>query len=232
MTVLLYHGFSAGPSPRRDDPHSLFVSVSRFRRQLEMITRRASGLSLDAWLAGAARGVLVTVDDGYRSVLERAVPVARDAGVPLTLFVPPAIIGRDAPPEPILTADELRAAVVEGVSLGVHGLDHTPMAGMTESELRRNTAEAREMLADVTGVAARAFSYPNGSFDERAERAVEAAGFDAAFSVDRTDGTQWSIPRVGIYGRDTIPVSALKLALAHRRLRPVLSVARRLRPAP
>ena len=39
----------------------------------------------------------ITFDDGYRSVLELALPILEELGVPATLFVPTDYIGSERP---------------------------------------------------------------------------------------------------------------------------------------
>jgi peptidoglycan/xylan/chitin deacetylase (PgdA/CDA1 family) len=231
MTVLLYHGFDVAPRSAVDDPHSLFTTVAALDAHLDLLDRaRFRPVDLAGWLAGKRRRrYLVTFDDAYRSVLDLAAPVLRRRGVPGVVFAPPGLAGRDAPPEAILDADGLRELAAYGIDLGVHGFDHVPLAGLEPDELERQTSAARTALADATGVVARAFAYPNGSFDDAARAAVAAAGFEVGFSVDRAEGP-YAVPRVGVYGRDGRVTVALKIVLGAPTLRPALALARRLRP--
>lgn len=230
-TVVMYHGISPVPRMPADDPHSLFVTTEAFERQLRLLGPERA-VDLSAWLGGVpSRSYLVTFDDAYRSVLDIGAPILARLGVPAVVFVPPGLVGRKGAPEDILDSDGLRALSSAGIELGVHGMDHHRLAGMTDAELRRQTADAAVALADVTGVRPRAFSYPNGSFDDRARAAVEAAGFEVAFSVDRDEG-RFATARVGIYGRDSLAMVRTKLLLDRPRLRRVASRLRALRPSP
>jgi peptidoglycan/xylan/chitin deacetylase (PgdA/CDA1 family) len=83
--------------------------------------------------------------------------------------------------------------------------------------LIRQTQEARKRVAEVTGSLPRAFAYPYGDFDEPAQRAVEAAGFQVAFSVFR-DAGRYAISRVDINARDDVRSFRLKLLPGYRRL--------------
>lgn len=79
VPVLAYHGI--------DDPE-------QFREQIDYLARVRKPMTLDRVIDGAAgrralpeRAVLVTFDDGERSVLERGAPILRERGVPAVAFV-------------------------------------------------------------------------------------------------------------------------------------------------
>jgi peptidoglycan/xylan/chitin deacetylase (PgdA/CDA1 family) len=81
------------------------VRTSTFRWQLEYL--RSHGyqvIPLRAWIAlrrhvgppPPARSVVITVDDGHRSVVTEMLPVVREFGVPITLFIYPSAISNAA----------------------------------------------------------------------------------------------------------------------------------------
>ncbi len=224
--VLMYHGF--GSRTPDQDPHNLFVPLEEFDWQLEYLARRLVPIDLATYVAGwhlrrwPRRSVLVTMDDGYRSTLEGAARLAR-YGIPAVVFVPPGILGQttswmpEMPGERILSADELREIGALGIELGVHGMDHRTLTGLDPAELRRQVAESRTALADVTGSLPTAFAYPEGEFDAAAVDAVRAAGYTLAFSVG-TDGGRFAIPRMDVNGRDTHRTFAIKTAGSLERL--------------
>jgi peptidoglycan/xylan/chitin deacetylase (PgdA/CDA1 family) len=223
--ALLYHGFAHRPPVH--DPHALLVTAGAFRAQLRaLIDGGWRPLDLDGYLAARrhrrlTREFLVTIDDGYRSVADLALPILTELRVPAILFVPPAKVGgtsdwmREMPDEPLLDADGLRDVSTAGIELGVHGLDHRDLVSASDDELRRQVVDAREILADVTGVRARAFAYPWGAWDERARRAVEAAGYEVGFAVDRHGGDA-AVARVPVTGVDSLGIFRLKLLPGYR----------------
>lgn len=237
----MYHGFSDGP--RADDPYHLVVSRQNLQAQLEMLRRlKWEPLDLDRYLraldAGGQRerSFLVTIDDALASVAEHGAPVLARAGVPSILFTPPGLLGgttswlEEQPDEPILSPQALRALHEDGMGMGVHGWDHADLAGMDDATLRRNTVEAREAVADVTGTLPRAFAYPFGSWDRRALEAVVRAGYDVAFSVYE-DGGRHAISRADVKPGDSLTAVRLKLVPHYRvlwRAAGVVKPARRL----
>lgn len=209
-------------------------------------------VGLDAYLAAIGRrqrptrSVLVTIDDGYRSTLEVAAPLLARYGVPAVLFLPPARLGGSSewmpemPSEPLMDESEARAIQDHGVELGVHGLDHTLLPGLPPDELRQQVSDARRQLADITGRVPRAFAYPEGAFDGAAVRAVQEAGYDAAFSVHATGFGRFTIPRRPVTTRDSATTFVVKLlpgfnaawnaTARHRWVRRVAAAVARQRP--
>ncbi|MDI2130214.1 polysaccharide deacetylase family protein [Yinghuangia seranimata] len=89
LAVLGYHGV--------DDPEG-------FARQVDRLLRIARPVSLDEVEHAVAlrrplpgRAVLVTFDDGERSVYEHGLPVLRERGVPAVAFVIPSLVDTETP---------------------------------------------------------------------------------------------------------------------------------------
>jgi peptidoglycan/xylan/chitin deacetylase (PgdA/CDA1 family) len=213
----MYHGF--GTRPAEADPFNLFVPVEDFERHLQLIKRYLKPLDLAQFIAHLPtrkwprRSVLVTMDDGYRSVLTEAAPRLRAAGIPAVAFVCPGRFGgesswmEETSDEPLLTAEEVAQLPEFGFDVGVHSMDHTRMPGISPEELRRQVGDARDALAEVMGERSRAFAYPEGLWDPAAVEAVRHAGYETAFSVDDCSDDEGSdrftVTRTAINTRDS-----------------------------
>lgn len=220
--VLAYHAFGARTAEQ--DPHNLFVDTEDLEQQLEAVTRWLRPIDLDAYLAGLdaggswrGRSTLVTIDDGYRSTLEIAAPRLARAGIPSVLFVCPDRLGTTSAwmpsmaDEPLIDADDLRELGEHGMEIGVHGMDHTLLPGLSPAELHREVVTARDDLADLVGYRPRVFAYPEGRWDQAAADAVAAAGYAAGFAVEHGAAHRWAITRRPVTGRDRLLTFALKL---------------------
>ncbi|HEY7661157.1 MAG TPA: polysaccharide deacetylase family protein [Actinomycetota bacterium] len=89
LAVLAYHGV--------DDP-------GRFEQHLDRVRQGAAAVSLDDVLAAFSggrslpdRAVLITFDDGHRSVLELAMPLLMERGMPAVAFVVAGVVDSDRP---------------------------------------------------------------------------------------------------------------------------------------
>jgi peptidoglycan/xylan/chitin deacetylase (PgdA/CDA1 family) len=225
--ALMYHGFAK--ARRAHDRENLLVPEAALRAQLDLLlSRRFAALDLDGFLAALdgrvppGRSFLLTADDGYRSFGEIAAPLLAAARVPSLLFVPPALLGGTSSwvpgleDEPLLAPDALRDLAGMGVEVGVHGLDHRSLVGLSDRELARQTRDARALVADLTGTVPRAFAFPFGAWDRRACLAVADAGFEVAFSVF-DDAGRYAISRVDVNATDNLQSFRLKLTPGYRR---------------
>jgi peptidoglycan/xylan/chitin deacetylase (PgdA/CDA1 family) len=100
LPVLTYHRIDEPERSPELYPGLIGATPEEFDEQMRFLSSRYRPLSLEELLAirrGEAalppRAVMVTFDDGYRSVAEHAWPIMRRHGVPLTLFVPTAYPG-------------------------------------------------------------------------------------------------------------------------------------------
>jgi peptidoglycan/xylan/chitin deacetylase (PgdA/CDA1 family) len=83
--------------------------------------------------------------------------------------------------------EELRALAREGVEIGSHTRDHRILSRLPDELLMEDVAESQRVIAAQLGAPARLFAYPNGyaeDLDDRAVRAVGAAGFTHGFTME------------------------------------------------
>lgn len=96
----------------------------------------------------------------------------------------------------------IAAAVRSGLQLGVHSATHRSLPALDHPDLRREILESREVIERHTGVIPELFAYPYGLWNDRVRQALRAAGYRAAFALerDRDSATAdlWSLPRVSI----------------------------------
>lgn len=95
VAVLCYHGVRGDDvAPGGLAFEELHVPESRFAAHADALRRLCEPISLDRWRAALAggpplppRAVLVTFDDGYRSVATRALPILERYEIPAAVFV-------------------------------------------------------------------------------------------------------------------------------------------------
>lgn len=161
---------------------------------------------LAAGESSPARSLVLTFDDGYRSVYEHALPLLRELGWTATVFVttgdgrgerPPSLTGRT-----MLSWRELAELARSGFTIGAHTRTHPDLTTLTTEALRVEMEGSQAILEDRLGVPVRTFAYPFGSHNARVrDQASEL--FDCACSVRlarvsrRSD--RFALPRVEMY---------------------------------
>lgn len=168
------------------------------------------------------KAVVLMVDDAYSSFKSGAMPILRQYGYPVTLFVNTGKVGtKDS-----LDWSELRQLVKEGVEIGNHTATHRSLAVQLPQEspstyrqrLRTDLDRAQQVLTRELGIAPQLFAYPYGEYSQMTQKFVEDYGFLAAFAqhsgvVGRTDPL-FALPRSPLAGRfGTLDQMQQKLAL-------------------
>jgi len=101
--------------------------------------------------------------------------------------------------------NSLVRAARNGISLGVHSATHRTLTQLSDAELVGELVTSREVLAENTGTMPEFFAHPYGLWDERVRRAVRAAAYRGACTLDYglvvSGADPWSLPRVNIPSR-------------------------------
>jgi peptidoglycan/xylan/chitin deacetylase (PgdA/CDA1 family) len=196
LAVLGFHKVGAPPPGGWDTwfyvPEATFVGYLTYLREHGWAV-----ISVKSLLRGLAepgslppRSVLVTFDDGYRSLLQVAVPHLLRFGYPAAFFVPTDFIGGsnlfDAgvePEEAICDWADLRELTRLGISVESHGAAHRPFSTLTPPEQRGELEKSKAVLEGGLGEAVELFSYPYGDAGPDADatrRALTESGYKAA----------------------------------------------------
>jgi peptidoglycan/xylan/chitin deacetylase (PgdA/CDA1 family) len=132
------------------------------------------------------RAALITFDDGYRSVLEVALPWLERFGYPAVIFVPTDFVGHtnlfdldNEPEEPLCDWDDLRELVRRRVVVESHGASHRTFSELTPSERATELEQSKAALEAELDRPVQLFSYPYGD-DAGAASQVREAGYRAA----------------------------------------------------
>jgi peptidoglycan/xylan/chitin deacetylase (PgdA/CDA1 family) len=232
LRVLMYHKVNDRP----ENPIS--VPIGLFDEQMAVVGELGyEVVSLEAVLDHVAGlrplppgAVLITFDDGYRDILENALPVLRRHGYPAVIFVPIGYLddARPLPHEEHLAAqglvnrtlnwDELPELEAGGIRVESHGISHRPLADLDVDEAAREITLSKLRLEERLGRPVRAFAYVKGS--EAHYRPVhlsllKQAGYEIAFtSVSGGNRAQMEPLRLHRYNIEPYAHRTFELVLA------------------
>lgn len=229
--VLCYHGIS--------ETWSGAVTPHALGRQLRFVLDhgyRPASFTEAVLNPQAHKTVVVTFDDGYRSVFEDAFPILQSLGVRGTVFVPTGFVGaavavwpgtdcwlgstheRELTP---ITWDQLGVLREAGWEIGSHTATHPHLLSVGDEQLAEELAGSRSVIEHELGGRCRSLAYPYGEADARVERAAAAAGFEAACTLTDSfaDASPLAWPRVGIFRHDGPLRFRVKVSPAATRLR-------------
>jgi peptidoglycan/xylan/chitin deacetylase (PgdA/CDA1 family) len=219
VRALTYHRF--GVAVR--DPFC--VAPKAFELQMRELARRKLAISLDqltAFLAGEIElprnAVLVTVDDGFRSLRTHALPILREFAIPAVAFVSTGLIRStdqdktDRPaPEEYLSWSDLEYLAGQGVSIQSHGITHRSLARLPLQDARLELVGSKQLLEQRLHVIVSTFAYPYGTradFNSAVARLSGEAGYRFAFTSQhgaiRRHGELHTLPRTKVESGETL----------------------------
>jgi peptidoglycan/xylan/chitin deacetylase (PgdA/CDA1 family) len=218
VPILLYHHLAAPPAA---DPHSgLYVDPGRFAAQVRAL--HAAGFHAvtlaqvhRAWHGGPAlprRPVVLTFDDGYaeQDTVARRLLARRHWPAVMNLQ-----LDRVGVPGGLSRA-AVRRMVAAGWEVDDHSATHPRLTQVGAARLRAEVAGSRARMRRELGIASDFFCYPYGRFDARVRRAVQAAGFLGATTIQpgraTPSGNPYMLPRI-IVRRDWTPARLVREAL-------------------
>jgi peptidoglycan/xylan/chitin deacetylase (PgdA/CDA1 family) len=212
VPVLMYHSLDERGSV-------LSTAPENFRRQMDALRSRGFrglglGELLDAWDRGAAlppRPVVLTFDDGFRSVLDQAAPILAGLGFGATIFAVASHCGGQndwpsqpagIPTQPLLSGPDLRDLAAQGFEIGAHGATHAPLDSLGPATIEEEVGGSKRRLEDIVGQPVTLFAYPYG-LGGPAARAAARTHYRAACSTDLRvaragDDRHW-IGRIDMY---------------------------------
>jgi peptidoglycan/xylan/chitin deacetylase (PgdA/CDA1 family) len=187
VRAITYHRF--GDSVR--DPFC--VSRDVLDEQMRWLAERGLAVSLEDVMAfvrgerGLKDGsVLVTMDDGYRSVLSEALPVFRKYDIPAVAYVTTSRIGTQSADEPeaFMTWKELAELSAAGITVGSHAHTHRSLGKMPVDEAREEARRSRDLLEQNLDREVRSFAYPFGMMPDQSDdtaRVLADSGYTSVF---------------------------------------------------
>jgi peptidoglycan/xylan/chitin deacetylase (PgdA/CDA1 family) len=212
VPILTYHSLDISGSPISTPPET-------FRRQMYALRDWGFqgihlGRLLDAWEGTTdfpPRPVVLTFDDGFKSVRECAAPVLAELGFQATIFVVAGYCGgkndwRDQPAHiprlPLLDWVDIREMARAGLEVGSHGVTHSASARLGKRELLREVAGSKQMIEDHLGQPVTVFAYPYGQATQ-IQRDVVKAHYRAACCTElrlvKRQADHYWLPRVDMY---------------------------------
>lgn len=216
VPILMYHVVAAPPAGA---PYpALYVPQREFASQMRWLAAHGyHAVTLDQVMAGWRGGrslppnpVVVTFDDGYRSIYRNAFPVLRALGWR-------AVLNLEIHNEGVswgLSPVRVRALIRAGWEVDSHTFTHPDLTSSSAAQLSREVGGSRRDLQRRYGIPVNFFCYPAGRYDARVIAAVRAAGYMGALTTRyglAGPDDPYELARVRVNGGDGAAGLAAKL---------------------
>ena len=214
VAVLGYHEFS-----ETEPETEMRIRTSKFRQQLETI--RELGLPVIpmsdfiAWKNGEktipAKSVVITIDDGWKSVYTDAYPILKEFGYPFTIYLYQNYIDGGSK---ALSTKMVQEMLKHGATIGCHSATH-PYPQTVKKYISRGEKEDDQFLDVEMGDSKRfleqkfkktvtTYAYPGGFFTDEMLRKADQLGYSHLFTVQpgkvKRDSPNNILPRYIILG--------------------------------
>ncbi len=216
VAVLGYHEFVKGKAGNQ-----MQLNIDRFRDQMQALKdAKVSVIPLKdflAWRRGEKDipdpAVVITMDDGWKSVYNLALPVLKEFGYPFTVFLYKRFVNGGSKS---MSTSEIKELMAAGGEIGSHSVSHPYKAKIDsmfrkapadgEAFLRMEMKDSRQFFEDLLAVKVTTYAYPGGYHSEREQEIGREAGYEAMFTVNPAkvtwDTPSAAIPRYIVIGTD------------------------------
>lgn len=191
VSVLGYHNFSKTKSCTE-----MRMSTADFCRQMQFIKDSdicvISMQDFLEWRFGTRclpeRCVLITIDDGWKSVYTDAYPVLKAYGYPFTLYLYTRYINVQGDS---MTTAQIKEMLANGATIGSHSTNHLYPSKWKRykqdspeyaAQLQKELQASREKLISMFGNCS-TYCYPGGYNTAPMHKTLAEAGYQAAFTV-------------------------------------------------
>lgn len=217
IPILCYHQFSPGAKAH----NQLAVAAQVFEEQLAYLARNGYQViplaELDAILSRKLpipeKTVVLTIDDGYRSIYTIAYPLLKKYNVPATVFLYTDFVGGNA----ALSWRQLQEMRDSGlIDVQSHTRTHASLAATNndadqsryKARVRDEIQQAEKMLERHLGKTPRYLSYPYGDSSDYAVGLLRKSGYALAMTVERGANPSFADPyllrRTMVYNNHTL----------------------------
>ncbi|MCC7494124.1 MAG: polysaccharide deacetylase family protein [Fimbriimonadaceae bacterium] len=193
VPVIMYHDVVQPPKGVWFD-----ITVAEFEADLAKIEQAgATPISLRQWwrylTAGEAlpkKPVLLTFDDGYRSVYDLIYPRLQARRWPAVFFIVTSTVGRRTQRDH-LTWDQMREMHATGLfEFQIHTVSHPYLTRIPAKDMQREILDCRDTLEAELGVPAQFICYPIGDRDAEVIATCKNAGLVAGFTMEAGGSAQ------------------------------------------
>jgi peptidoglycan/xylan/chitin deacetylase (PgdA/CDA1 family) len=199
VPILCYHRFG-----KRNG--RMEVTPAMFRQQMAFLKKNNYRViplkDIVGFLKGEKqlpkRAVVLTIDDGHRSIYKEAFPVLKEYGYPATVFVYSDYINNGG-----LKTKELVAMKKSGlINIQPHSKSHSNLtvrqAGESRSQyqqrVRQEIALPNEKLVNYLGEKPRYYAYPFGDSNDLVIKELQANGLQLGLTVQRQSNAAFTYP--------------------------------------
>jgi peptidoglycan/xylan/chitin deacetylase (PgdA/CDA1 family) len=215
VPVLSYHDFSHAVSNKMTVTKAAFEEQMKFLKEngYRVITMDQLFGFLEFSIQIPRKSVVITIDDGWRSTYDIALPVLKEYGYPATLFIyTDLIVGSDK----TLSWELVKELSDNGIDIQCHSKTHRHLTAMDSEDsfrkyfedMEKEITESVSLIKKKLNRDVKYFAYPYGETSHLFIELLKKHGFRGAFTVKRGSNpfftSTFRVSRSMIYGEYTL----------------------------
>jgi len=215
VPILTYHKFCIGESP---DAYT--INIKDFEEQMAYLEDNGYRVISISQLLECIENnffpekpVVITIDDGFKSVYNLAFPVLKKYQYPAILYLYTDFIA-NGPHQ--LSWEEIKEMIDHGMEIGSHTLSHCNLLNMKQNEshmeylkrIEKEISLSKSILERNTSSTIESFAYPYGVYSQQIRMLAKQSGYRALLNVNSMNNSipidQYSLNRQIIPGNFSI----------------------------
>jgi len=184
IPILMYHEIGSPSGPWK----KLYVEPDIFAQQLDWL--KANGYTTillkdiyDHWLTQKPlpeKPIVITFDDGYRSVYETVLPLLLARDMKATFFLYPSKFNTPQG----LTTNMVSSLAENGMEIGSHTFSHVDLTKLTKNKLKQELIDSKLSLEKIiTQKPVDFICYPAGRFNNEVIIEAKKSGYKGAVTT-------------------------------------------------
>lgn len=211
VPVLCYHKFSPRVSTNKID-----VSAETFDRQMAYLKSNGYTVITIQQLYDfigyrqrlPQKSVLITIDDGWKTVKTIAYPILKKYGFSAVLFIYTELM-KNKPSSVALSWDDVNEMAESGViEIESHTVSHSDLTKIGDEKLVRELRESQRIIKAKIGRSPQFLAYPYGNFNDKVVDVMKELGYKAGFTVIRGSNAffynNYSLSRSMVYNSEKL----------------------------
>lgn len=182
VPVLMYHEVSSAGNS------DLYLSPADFQSELDWLVENGwHGITLAQLYAHwyeneplPEKPIVLTFDDGYRTMYTTVMPRLLEAGFTGTFFVIPAARWSDWSVDESMMTEMVNC----GMELGSHTYSHVELDTLTRGEIADELTSSRSIIQQLTGQEVVSVCYPSGAYNEAVLEEAALAGYSIGVTTE------------------------------------------------
>mgnify|MGYP001591208065 CR=1 FL=1 len=206
LTVLCYHSISSDNTIVDVTPKSFKDQINYLSKFYEFISADQAQKYLNGEIKLKKPSILLTIDDGYKDVLDNLCPYLIKKNIPAIFFVlsNSELVNRRELQnnKDLLGIKDVRKILEMGFDIGSHTQTHSNLLEVSDQKLAEEIISSKNKLQRDLNTKISYFAYPKGIFSKKSVKACREAGYRLAFTTEfgvaRNTVNKFLIPRIGV----------------------------------